>query len=132
VTVTVKNTGTATLASQGPPATLAYRESETFTSRGYGSQIGAWRIGLDVSGGGAATDYPFRWGLPTALEPGQTAVVRGQVTLGAAGVRRAAVGVVRESRYWFIRGANAATLTVLDPASLGHRLLIPNVPRNGR
>lgn len=131
VTVTVKNTGTATLSTQAP-ATLAYKETDTAAGRGFPGQVGAWRVGLDLAGGGAAPDYPFRWGLPSALEPGQTAVVRGQVTLAATGARRAAIGVIRESRAWAVHAANVATLTVVDPSALGHRLLVPNIPRNAR
>jgi hypothetical protein len=132
VTVTLKNTGTATLSTQGPPAAFTYAEADTSAGRGFPGQIGAWRVALDLTGGGAAADYPFRWGLPTALEPGQTAVVRGQVTLAASGTRRAALGIVRESRAWALRAASPATIAVVDPASLGHRLILPVAPRRSR
>jgi hypothetical protein len=108
VTATIKNTGSATLCTQLPtPATL-YLEGETFDSLNMPSRVGAWRLGLNTRGG----DYPFRWGLPEALEPGKTATVQGRVTFGDAGPRVLSVGLVRENRYWYIRDAWQRSVTV--------------------
>jgi hypothetical protein len=129
VTVKVKNTGNVTLSTQGPAGTLTYAESDSATSRGYGDHVGAWRVALDLPGGGAAADYPFRWGFAQPLEPGQTATITGRVTLNGPGKRSAAIGLVRESRYWSLRAASPTTITVIDPSTLRRRQVIPDVQR---
>lgn len=129
VSVTLKNTGTTTLTTQGPPGLLVYGESENSAGRGYGDRVGSWRMALELTGGGAASGYPFRWGFAEPLEPGKTAVVEGQVRVNGPGPRNAAVGLVRESRYWHLRGVGSTTLTVVDPARLTQRLFVPDARR---
>jgi hypothetical protein len=128
VTVTLENTGTATLTTQDPAPGLLYLESESFEGRGLPGRNGAWRLGLSTGQG----DYPFRWGLPDALEPGQTATVTGQVRLGGAGPRALSVGLVRESRYWFTRDAWPSSLTLGSTPALTKRSILPLSTRNER
>jgi hypothetical protein len=111
VTATLRNTGTATLTSQDPRPGLLYAESDSYASRSLPGRVGAWRLGLTTGGG----DYPFRWGLPEALEPGQTATVTGLVRLAAAGPRALSVGLVREGRYWYARDAWPSTIVLGEP-----------------
>ncbi|HEY3110127.1 MAG TPA: peptidoglycan recognition family protein [Chloroflexota bacterium] len=128
VTATLKNTGSATLTTQDPSPGLLYLESDSFASRGLPERVGAWRLGLTTGQG----DYPFRWGLPAALEPGQTATVTGQVRLGGAGPRALSVGLVRESRYWYARDLWPSALVLGQPPALTRRTILPLSARNGR
>jgi hypothetical protein len=125
VHLTVKNTGTATLTSQDPEPGLLYDESDSYLSRALPGRAGAWRLGLDLAGGPAPTGYPFRWGLPDALEPSKTAQMTGLVRLGAAGDRSASLRLLREGRSAQIAGPDAERVSVVDPRTLTRRTVVP-------
>jgi hypothetical protein len=124
VHVRVRNTGTATLTSQDPAPGLLYDEGESYASRALPGRAGAWRLGLDLVGGSAPSGYPFRWGLPDALEPGQMVEVIGVVRVGGLGPRAASVRLFREGRSTEIAGPSGR-VWVIDPATLTRRTIAP-------
>ncbi|MBM4417370.1 MAG: N-acetylmuramoyl-L-alanine amidase [Chloroflexi bacterium] len=123
VTLEVRNVGTGTVASDGPPSSLLYDERDTYTSRGYPSRDGIWRTAVDITGGGA-NGFPFRWGLPDALEPGASATIRGSVQLRGAGARGVVAKLVQEGRAIETAPISVAA-RVIDQATLSRRALIP-------
>ncbi|TAK25446.1 MAG: N-acetylmuramoyl-L-alanine amidase [Chloroflexota bacterium] len=127
IAVTVRNTGTATVATQDPRAALQYDERESADGRGFGGQSGTWRVALDTRDGAAG--FPFRWGLPDALAPGQSATVTGAIQLWTPGRRDVKARVVREGRGEYVDSPTAVSLVVVDRASLGHRVVVPVSPR---
>ncbi len=123
VFMTVKNTGTGTVTSQDPMPPLLYTEGVDATSRGFPGRVSAWRVGMDLSGG--ETDYPYRWGLPTALEPGQSISIEGQIRLNGKGIRSTVFGTVREYRNWQQREVFGGNLHVIDSNTLNRRTVVP-------
>jgi hypothetical protein len=129
VHVTIRNTGSATLTSQDPEPGFLYNEGESYLSRALPGRAGAWRLGLDLSGGPAPAGTPFRWGLPDALEPGQSVQVSGQVRLAdPPGTRAANLRLLREGRSDQVAGPAPASVRVIDPRTLTRRAAIPFAP----
>lgn len=83
VSITVKNTGKATLQTHGPDPGYEYTTSQTYSSIGIDDQAGLWRVGLDWNNnrGDGPLRYPFRWGFGKPLLPGETVVVTGRVRI---------------------------------------------------
>jgi hypothetical protein len=124
VRLTVKNTGTATLTTQDPEPGRLYDESESYLTHDLPGRVGAWRLGLDLGSPASPAGYPFRWGLPDALEPGQTAQVTGQVRLRTIGDRTARLSLLREGRGTTFAGPSKP-FAVIDPARLTHHAAVP-------
>lgn len=93
VQLTVKNTGSTTLAAAAPPPDTVYDETQVAT----GPVAGTFRLAVDASGrSSAAPDHPWRWGLAAPLAPGATATVTAQVRLHNPGLRELWAAVVLE------------------------------------
>lgn len=90
VTIKVKNTGTTTIQTFGPPPGTAYTTNMTYnnwleddgaTPRYY-ERPGLWRVA--VSWNVAGSPYPVRWGLTpdmSPLAPGQESTITGTIKL---------------------------------------------------
>ena len=86
VQMTVRNTGTTILRTQGPDPGFTYSSYDTYSSvlgRQYVDKAGVWRVGADWAGSpsGAASKYPYRWGLGRDLAPGEETTIEGTIRL---------------------------------------------------
>jgi hypothetical protein len=92
VTITVKNTGTVPVRTQGPPPSAKYTTDMNFSSfldpkdptrALYFEKPGVWRVG--VSWQNAPQNFPVRWGffedLTRQLMPGESATIQGTITV---------------------------------------------------
>jgi hypothetical protein len=128
VHATIRNSGTATLTSQYQDPGFLYVEGDSYASRGQEGRSGAWRVGLELSGAG----YPFRWALPEALEPGKSVTVTGLVQLGGVGDRNASAKLIQEGRGVEVSGPATQRVSVIDPARLTRRAMVPLTARAAR
>lgn len=132
IQISVKNTGTGVMVTQGPSpndSSFLYNEGDTYASRGYTEIAGCWRVGVDYSGNTTGRDHPFRWGLSDALNPGQTATITGQVSLSTTGSRLFWAGLVQESIAWAQNQVGSSNIQTVAPGSLSPRIYIPAVRR---
>lgn len=124
VRATVRNTGTATLITQGPEPGFVYQEGDTYVGRGYREIDGAFRVGVEFDGNRTGVDHPYRWGLPDALEPGQSAEIAGYIRLATS--RRTAywAGLVEEHVRWW---QDRVAATVIGPREMPYKLFLPGL-----
>ncbi len=133
----VKNTGSGVMATENPgqlqpegssaPGTFfVYNEGDTYADRGYPEITWAWRVGVDYDGNSTGRDHPYRWGLPDALNPGDTATINGQIILTSSGTRRYWAGLVQESVAWVQDGIATTNVVVKD---LPYHSYVPFVRR---
>ncbi|MBI3979527.1 MAG: Flp pilus assembly protein CpaB [Chloroflexi bacterium] len=80
VEITIKNTSSAPLKSQGPDPEFTYVQGQTFHSQGFQSTQGTYRVGVNFDGQ-AAVPFPYRWGLGGDLPPGASTTIVGFVKL---------------------------------------------------
>lgn len=80
VRITVKNTSTGTLKSQGPNPEFAYVQGQTFHSQNFPSQNGSWRVGINMDTQ-VPVAFPYRWGFGADLPPGASTTVTGSIKL---------------------------------------------------
>lgn len=91
-TVTVENIGQVAIRTLGPPPGTTYTTRETYTTKGFPTSDGAFRLGLDFEGNSIGREYPYRWQLgqddeltmidgEKYLEPGQTVAIVGHLRL---------------------------------------------------
>ena len=99
VSITVKNNSSQPLITQGPDPGFVYEEGDSFYSRGFPDVSGAFRVGIDFDGR-SGIDHPYRWGLGTALAPGQTTTIAGTIRLKTARAVNYWAGLVREQIAW--------------------------------
>lgn len=126
VRATVRNTGTAALITQGPPPGFVYEEGDSNVSRGYPAITGAFRVGVDFDENRTGVDHPYRWGLPDALEPGQSAEVVGYIRLATP--RRVAYwgGLVEEGVKWW---QDRVAVTVVGAQDMPYKSFLPGLFR---
>lgn len=84
VRAVVRNTGTLPLRTNGPAPGYEYSSFDSFGSianHQFIDKLGTWRLGVDWAGSPTSTGskYPYRWGLPYDLSPGQEAAVEGRL-----------------------------------------------------
>ena len=127
VDIGVTNIGTCTMTTQDPlPGTL-FQEGETFLARGFPEIRGAFRVGVGYERQpGEEPNYPFRWGLPDALEPGRTAVITGYIKVNASPSQPFRAGLVEELNRWHVDEPGDA-LPQEEEISQPFSLYIPNV-----
>lgn len=80
VRITVKNTSTAPLRTQGPGPDFAYVQGQTFHSQNFPSQDGSWRVGINLDTQ-TPVPFPYRWGFGGDLPPGASTTVTGSIKL---------------------------------------------------
>jgi hypothetical protein len=86
VQITVRNTGSTVLRTQGPEPGFTYSSYDTYANvldRQFVDRAGVWRVGVDWAGspGGSLSKYPYRWGLGRDLAPGEEATIEGLIRL---------------------------------------------------
>lgn len=111
VSITVRNDTGSTLITQGPNPGFTYTEGDTFDSKGFPTQAGALRVGIDFAGN-TGIDHPYRWGLGASLPSGQSAVVTGAIRLSRAQTRNYWAGLVRELIAWLQDNKGTESITV--------------------
>ena len=114
VDITVKNTGSATLGTQGPASGYTYVEGQDFNSAGYPKLEGLYRVGIDFAGNQGVAN-PYRWGLPGPLEPGDTATITGYIRLRTPGDWTLSASVMQEWIKYDQQGAFPQKVKVLPP-----------------
>ena len=127
VDVEVENVGTATMPTQGPPPGTLFQVGETFLTRGFPEIRGAFRVGIgyDRQPGGDP-NYPYRWGLPDALEPGRKATITGYIKMDTSQSRPHLAGLVEELNRWHVDDAVESD-TQEEETNQPFSLFIPNV-----
>ncbi len=117
IDIVVRNTGSNTLYTQGPPPGFAYLEGQDFDSAGFPKLDGMYRVGIDFAGNsGMAT--PFRWGLPGPLAPGESCTVTGYLRLGTARSWDFKASLVQEYVAYQQQGVFPHRVTVGSPPTL--------------
>ena len=111
VSITVRNDGDVPLQTQGPDPGFAYEESDTFLSRGFADQQGAFRVGIDLDRR-TGVDHPYRWGLGAPLAPGQSATITGTIRLQTAQSQNYWAGLVQERIAWLVDRQGTALIVV--------------------
>ncbi len=136
VAFTVRNIGQTTVDGQAPRVDLAgydatnayvYRATECFNGdpagllpafpkEGYRVRVGLGIVGWDSAYAGrcngGTSDYPWRWGLNTALAPGQEQTVFGYVQFPNAGQYTLQAGLVQEYVNYYAQAVSPTTITV--------------------
>ncbi len=114
VSITVTNNSTSTLPTQGPNPGFVYADGETYKTRGFPEVPNAFRVGVDFSGSTASggIDHPYRWGLGSALRPGQSVTVTGAVRLNTIQSRYYWAGLVQEQIAWLQDRVGRMLITV--------------------
>jgi len=89
-TATVENIGHVAIRTLGPTPGATYSTRETYTTKGYPTSDGAFRLGLDYEGNSIGREYPYRWQLgqdseltvvngEKYLQPGQSVTIAGHL-----------------------------------------------------
>lgn len=116
VTMTIYNGTSQPLETQGPEPGYCYKEGETFQTIGKPEVKGTFRVGLDYEGR-TGIDHPYRWGLGSALAPGETRTIDGFVEehnpTPEGGVKHWA-GLVCEQERWIQDHIGEITVTVTE------------------
>jgi hypothetical protein len=120
VEMTIVNTGSEVLTSQGPDPGTTYVESESFRTLGQPELLGRLRVGVDLDSA-SDPDHRFRWGLGGELAPGAARTVVGSIRFDRPGTHLLAVGVVQEGIAWVLDGAARTTVIVHPPAAASYR-----------
>ena len=113
VSITVRNDTNVPLATQGPNPGFTYLEGESFLSHGLTEQRDAFRVGVDFDGRAAnMIDHPYRWGFGSALQPGETRIINGQIRLNSLAAKNYWAGLVREQIAWLQDNQGKTLITV--------------------
>ncbi|MBI5651319.1 MAG: S8 family serine peptidase [Chloroflexi bacterium] len=117
VSITVRNNSNTALVTQGPEPGFIYEEGDTFVSRGFADQKGAFRVALDFDGR-TGLDHPYRWGLGAPLQPGETRTITGAIRLTSVGARNYWGALVEEQTVWVQDRVGVQLITVTPAISL--------------
>ena len=116
VSITITNNTGDIVQTEGPDPGFVYNEGDTFRTRGFPEQNGAFRVGIDFDGRTAQSiDHPYRWGLGAPLAPGQSVTVTGAIRLKTPRAVKYWAGLVQEQIKWLQDNQGAQTITV-NPA----------------
>jgi hypothetical protein len=114
VDITVRNTGSTTVQTQGPPPHYLYQENEDFVGA-YSDRIERrFRVGVDFEGN-SGLPCPWRWGLPGPLPPGESVTVTGFVRLNSVREWRFSAALVNELIRYEQRGLSTTTVVTNPP-----------------
>jgi serine protease AprX len=111
VSITVRNDGDISLATQGPEPGFVYEEGDTFDSRGFPATSGNFRVGIDFANR-TGIDHPYRWGLGSPLAPGETRTITGAIRLKSAQAQKYWAGMVQEYVAWLQDMQDAQDISV--------------------
>lgn len=111
---TVYNGSSTPLATQGPEPGFVYDEGDTFYSRGFPDQGGAFRVGVDFDAR-LGVDHPYRWGLGMPLAPGETRTITGYIRIKYPQHRYYWAGFVQEHVSWFQDRRGIQLVQVMGP-----------------
>ena len=114
VSVTVRNDSSQVLSTQEPDPGFMYQEGQTFYTPGFPETRGAYRIGVDFDGR-TGVDHPYRWGLGSPLQPGETRTVTGSIKLATGRTARYWAGMVREGVQWIDDQSGVQSIVVQQP-----------------
>ncbi len=114
VSITVRNDSNLPLATQSPEPGFIYEEGDTFYSRGFADQRGAYRVAIDFDGR-TGIDHPYRWGLGSPLPPGETRAITGWIRLKDAETKDFWAGLVQEQIAWRDDHQGATAITLIPP-----------------
>ncbi|MCL5265542.1 MAG: hypothetical protein M1343_10220 [Chloroflexi bacterium] len=128
VSATVRNTGTATVITQGPGPGFVYEEGDTYVGRGYPGVPGAFRVGVDFGDNRTGVDHPYRWGLPDALQPGESASIVGYVRPKTRQRQEYWAGLVEEGVKW---GQDRVGITAVASVDTPYKVFFPKVLNGG-
>ncbi len=128
-TATVRNLGTGVATTQGPAPGFSYSQADTYASVGYDRIARKWRVGMDFSGDPQGP-YPYRWGLGSALNPGDTATVTGTVTFTQPQTMKIWFGLMEEMGALVQSNVWTTDLLVISPPFL--RMPPPAAPDSNR
>ncbi|MEW5719296.1 MAG: S8 family peptidase [Chloroflexota bacterium] len=117
VGITVKNSGGGSVPTQGPEPGFVYEEGETFISRGFPSQAGNFRVGIDFDNR-TGQDHPYRWGLGSTLGPGETRTITGMIRLRQVRSQSYWAGLVNEYVAWLQDRVGATPIKVTPGATI--------------
>jgi hypothetical protein len=128
VRVKVQNTGTG-MAPCYFDRGLLYTEGENYDAKGYKKISGRFRVVADVEG--SENGNPYRWGLGTSLNPGESVEAVCRIAFTTKGVKKLRFGLVREQVGYVQEGLEGPTITVVGlptegvpkPANAGPELL---------
>lgn len=95
VDITVRNTGSTTVQTQGPPPHHLYRQGENFLNAYAERMEGRFRVGVDYDGNDRLPN-PWRWGLSGPLSEGESETVTGFIRLEEAREWNLSVSLVNE------------------------------------
>ena len=90
-------------AYSGPTTRHAVSADETYLARGFPEVRGAFRVGVGYERSPDDNpNYPYRWGLPDALEPGKKATITGYVKMDGSQRPTYWAGLVEELKRWHV------------------------------
>ena len=100
------------MPTQGPPPGTLFQQGETYLARGFPEVRGAFRVGVGYERSPDDNpNYPYRWGLPDALEPGKKATITGYVKMDGSQRPTYWAGLVEELNRWHVtRPANPISM----------------------
>jgi hypothetical protein len=114
VDITVRNTGSTTVQTQGPPSNYLYQEDEDFVSAFSERIEGRFRVGIDFEGNSGLPN-PWRWGLPGPLPPGESVTVTGFVRLRSIREWNVSACLVNELVRYEQRGLSPTRIVTQPP-----------------
>jgi hypothetical protein len=114
VDITVRNTGSTTVQTQGPPPNHLYEQSENFIDAFADRLEGRFRVGVDFEGNSGLPN-PWRWGLSGPLPPGESETVTGFVRLRDPREWNLSACLVNELVRYEQRGVHPRTIVTLPP-----------------
>jgi hypothetical protein len=151
VRYTIRNVGTTTLNTQTPPATIfgsstpgwVYNQWDCFMGNGQGGfdkQQGMLRATLGYADGSAKAqsscvdpnlDNPWRWGVQTPLQPGETRSVIGYVRFHTRGIYTFEANLVNEWVEYYGTDGNESPVTIgpITVRDLPRRVFLPGAAR---
>ncbi len=115
VRVKVQNTGTG-MAPGYFDQGVVYAEGETYDKRGYKPVPGRFRVVADVVGSatiGTEAKNPYRWGIGTSLNPGESAEAVCRLTFTTSGEKKLRFGLIQEQVGYAQQDVEGPTIRVI-------------------
>jgi hypothetical protein len=114
IDITVRNTGSTTVQTQGPPPQHIYEQQEDFLSA-FGYRLeGRFRVGVNFDGNDGLPN-PWRWGLSGPLSEGESETVTGFVKLNDAREWNMTVSLINELVRYEQQNAFATRIVTQPP-----------------